>query len=103
MAVVEAINASFCKDTHLMHLIQLPVFFASYHSFWFYAAHIAGRDNNLADSLSRNNILFFISQAQPTSSQPSAITPSLVTFVAQNLTWTSTSWMVLFEDILQQL
>ena len=35
MAVVEAINASFCKDAHLMHLIRLLVFFASYHSFWF--------------------------------------------------------------------
>ena len=95
---MEAINASFCKDIHLMHLIRLLVFFASYHSFWFYAAHIAERDNNLADSLSTNNIPFFISQAQP-----SAIPPSLVTLVAQNLTWTSTSWMVLFEDILQQL
>ena len=52
MAVVEAINASFCKDAHLMHLIQILVFFASYHSFWFYAAHIAGKHNNLADSLS---------------------------------------------------
>ena len=52
MAVVEAINASFCKDAHLMHLIRLLVFFASYYSFWFYAAYVAGRDNNLADSLS---------------------------------------------------
>ena len=103
MAVVEAINASFCKDAHLMHLIRLLVFFASYHSFWFYAAHIAGKDNNMADALSRNNISSFLSQAPSASPQPSAIPPSLVTLVAQNLTWTSTSWMRLFDATLQQL
>ena len=103
MAVVEAINASFCKDAHLMHLIRLLVFFAYYHSFWFYTAHIAGKDNNMADALSRNNISFFLSQAPLVSPQSSAIPPSLVTLVAQNLTWTSTSWMRLFDATLQQL
>ena len=61
MAVVEAINASFCKDAHLMHLIWLLVFFAFHHSLWLYAAHVAGRDDKLADSLSRNNISAFLS------------------------------------------
>jgi len=33
MAVVHVINATFCSDNHLMHLIRLLVFFASYHNF----------------------------------------------------------------------
>ena len=103
MAVVEAINASFCKDAHLMHLIRLLVFFAAYYSFWFYAEHVTGKDNNLADALSRNNISLFLSQAPSPSLQQSTIHPSLITLVAQNLTWTSTSWMTLFDATLQQL
>ena len=85
-----------------MHLIRLLVFFASYHSFWFYADHIAGKDNNLADALSRNNVPMFLLQA-PSTTRQSPIHPSLITLVAQNLTWTSTSWMKLFDDTLRQL
>lgn len=50
IAIVEAINATFCKDLHLMHLIRMLVFFATYHNFWFQAAHIAEKDK-LADEL----------------------------------------------------
>ena len=85
-AVVEAINATFCKDLHLMHLIQLLVFFAAYHNFWFHAVHIAGRDNKLADALSRNNISFFSSQVPQPLPQPSTVPPPLIALVTQNLT-----------------
>jgi len=60
MSVVEIINATFCYDNHLMHLIRLLVFFASYYNFWFFAFHVEGDNNTLADALSRNNLpLFF--------------------------------------------
>ena len=103
MAVVEAINATFCKDQHLMHLIRLLVFFAAYHNFWFQAAHIAGKDNKLADALSRNNMSFFLSQVPQPLPRPSTVPPSLITLVSQSLTWTSTSWMKLFDDTLKLL
>ena len=103
LAVVEAINSTFCKDLHLMHLIRLLVFFAAHHNFWFHAIHLAGKDNKLADALSRNNISSFISQAPQALSHPSIIPPPLITLVTQNLTWTSISWMKLFEDTLQLL
>ena len=35
MAVVHVVNSLFCNNSHLMHLIRLLVFFASYHNFWF--------------------------------------------------------------------
>ena len=60
MAVVEAINTVFCKD---VHLIRLLVFFASYHSFWFYADHVAVRANSLVDVLSKNSVSMFLSQS----------------------------------------
>ena len=61
-AVVEVLKSTFCRDSHLMHLIHLLVFLASYHNFCFTAKHIAGRVNTLADALSRNNMSFFYSQ-----------------------------------------
>ena len=39
MAVVQVIQATYCKDSHLMHLIRLLVFFAAYFNFWFSASH----------------------------------------------------------------
>ena len=33
MAVVQAIQATFCKDSHLVHLIRLLVFFAAHFNF----------------------------------------------------------------------
>ena len=74
-----------------MHSIRLLVFFAAYHNFWFQAAHIAGKDNKIADALSRNNISNFFSQVPQPLRQPSVAPPPLITLVTQNLTWTYTS------------
>ena len=54
MAVVHVLNATYCKYLHLMHLIRILVFLAAHFNFWFVAEHIVGKDNSLADSLSRN-------------------------------------------------
>ena len=58
IAVVEVLNSTSCRDSHLMHLVHLLVFLASYHNFWFTASHIQGKQNTLADALSRNNMNF---------------------------------------------
>ena len=44
-AVVSVLNSTSSKDTHLMHLVRLLVFFAAKFDFWFTAAHIPGRLN----------------------------------------------------------
>ena len=78
MAVVHVVNATFCSDNHLMYLIRLLVFFASYHNFWFYVSHIEGEHNTLADTLSCNNLHCFflpgLTGTIHTSSGPPAIT-----------------------------
>ena len=78
---VEAINATFCKDLHLMHLIRLLVFFAAYHNFWLQVAHIAGKNNKIANALSRNNTSHFLSQVPQPLCQPSIAPPPLITLV----------------------
>ena len=77
LAVVQVIQATYCKDSHLMHLIRLLVFFAAHFNFWFSACHIAGRMNTGADALSRNNHALFLSQVSEAAQKPVEVrTPS---------------------------
>ena len=56
-AVVEVFNGTSCRVSYFMHLVYLLVCLASYHNFWFTASHTECKQNTLADTLSRNNIL----------------------------------------------
>ena len=58
-AVVEIINKSHSKESHLMHLIRLLTFYACHYGFEFRAEHIPGKENNLASTLSQKNVSFF--------------------------------------------
>ena len=69
-AVVDDLNATFCSDTQMMHLIQLLVFFAAKYNLWFTAAHIPGKNNVIADALSRNNLSLFCSQGPEVDYHP---------------------------------
>ena len=102
-AVVEVIKATYSKELHLMHLIRLLVFFAAKYNFWFRASHIPGKQNIVADSLSRNNMQLFRSQAPQAAPQASLLSPSLVELLAQNITWTSTTWIRQFKDSFQRV
>ena len=101
MAVVEVLNRSYCSDNHLMHLTRLLVFLASYHNFWFMAKHIAGKENTLADALSRNNMPFFHSQVPQAPQDQPRIPEALVTLLSLNLSWISTAWIQQFSIITQ--
>ena len=100
MAVVEVLKAMYSRETHLMHLIRMLVFFAAHFNFWFSASHIAGSDNIL---LSRNNAQLFLSQVSTASHNPFRIPLPLLKLLECNLTWTATAWMLLFRATLQQL
>ena len=83
-------------------MLQIPGVISAHFNFWFTASHIAaaGSDNMLADFLSRNNAQSQVPQA---SRYPSTIPPSLIKLLECNLTWTTTAWIALFRDTLQQL
>lgn len=62
-AVVHIIGATYTQNSHIMHLVGLLVFCASYlYNFWFKVSHIPGVANTAADALLRNNIDEFFSQ-----------------------------------------
>ena len=101
-AVVEVVKSTYSKEPHMMHLIRLLVFFAARFNFWFTASHIPGKQNILADALSRNNVSLFLLQAPRAVPQGAYLSPSLVDLLALNITWTSTNWIKQFKDSLLQ-
>ena len=103
IAVVQVIQATYSREPHLMHLIRILVFFAAHFNFWFSASHVAGTNNSLADSLSRNNTQLFLSQMPQAMRHPSRIPLPLLKPLECNITWTTTAWTALFKSTLQQL
>ena len=101
LATVQVISATYSKEFYLMHLVRFLVFFAAHFHFWFSAIHIAGRANSLADALSRNIATLFLSQAPLVQPSPTPVPPQLVGLLSRNITWTCTSWIQQFKDILR--
>ena len=87
----------------MMHPIQLLVFFAAKYNFWFTAAHIPGKNNVIADALSRNNLSLLRSQAPEADYHPAQPLAALVSLISQNITWTSTSWMKFSKTVQSRL
>jgi len=85
LAVVQVFNSNYSSSNHLMHLICLLVFLASYHNFWFSSMHIAGKKNLLADTLSQNNLHFFHLQVPKAPPNQPRIPPALISLLSQNL------------------
>ena len=89
-AVVEVVSSIYSRNAHLMHLTRLLVFLAARCTFWFSAIHVPGRDNRLADALSRNNPEFFLSQVPNADARPLSIPEDLIILIMQEVNWTST-------------
>ena len=77
MAVVYILNNRQSRDREVMHLIRcLSLIECSYH-FNIVSRHIPGKQNDLADALSRNRLSLFRSQHPQALWDPSAIPTSL--------------------------
>lgn len=97
-AVVAILCKSYSRDTHLMHLVRVLVFFAAYFGFNFGAKHIAGVNNKWADAISRNNLSLFLLQAS-TGVEP-VVPAQLVNLVTMRQAWVSTDWTPIFNNII---
>ena len=88
-----------------MHLVRILVFLAAHFDFWFVAKHVEGKANFLADDFSRNNLPNFFSQVpQAENNKPPQIPPSLLDLLGyDHHIWTSTDWIKLFRNTIQQL
>ena len=103
-AVVEVINLGFSKDDILiMHLLRCLFFISAHHNFALRSTHRSGKDNVVADSISRNNLTSFFAQLPTAQPLPYPILQSAVDLVIhQRPDWLSPTWSRLFKNYLQQ-
>lgn len=99
VAVVAVINSRCCRDGRLMQLLRCLFFIEAHFQFRLTATHIPGVENDLADDLSRNNIVQFLEKSKLANPNPSTIPPSLLQWLLHpNMDWTCPSWTRLFSS-----
>ena len=99
-AVVAVVNSRDTRHPHLLHLLRCLFLFEARLQLQISATYIAGRDNVLADDLSRNKLFSFFSQTPDMMPHPSPL-PLMAQDLLFNpdLDWASGSLMALFNAI----
>ena len=98
-AAVQVISSRSCRDPGLMHLLRCLFFLEATYQYELTAVHVAGRDNQLADDLSRNQLSSFHSKVPQADQDPSSIPVDLPRLLFHELDWTSPTWTRLWTSI----
>ena len=98
-AAVYAVSRRSCRDRGMMHLVRCLFFLEAWHNFELVATHLPGRENMLADDLSRNRLPAFLSKAQSPDALPTALPPELPGLLLDLAGWTSPRWTSRFSAI----
>jgi hypothetical protein len=98
-AVVAIVNQGSCRDWEAMHLMRCLAFIAAMFQLDFYAQHIKGAANMIADALSRDYMLLFRSLHPQACENPTPIPhPLLEVLLETKPDWSSRSWTQLWSD-----
>lgn len=101
MSVVHILHSQTSKDATIMHLVRSLHFFLAYWDIRLWAEHVPGKENILADALSRNMLQVIqqhLPSANPTGEEiPQALKELLV---SQRPDWTSQVWRDKFAALL---
>ena len=103
-AVVTMLTKLSSRDKSLTHLLGCIVFLAAKHGFELTASHIPGKQNTLADAISRNNLKQFYSQAPKIMDENPIPVPAglpQLLYVSQP-DWLSLAWTSQFKSFMQQ-
>ena len=99
-AVVAVINSGSSKDQEVMHLMRCLVFISAKFNFITSATHLPGAHNQLADALSRNDALYFMSNYPQAQLAPTPIPHALIDLLmGSKPDWTSQRWSNLWSII----
>ena len=91
--VVACSHTRSSKHKGLMHLLRNLLFVEASFGLCFHAQYIDTHSNNLADDLSRNHILSFLSKVPPASSYPTPVPTGLVDLLLNSQAdWTCPHW-----------
>lgn len=93
---VHTMSKRSCRDQDMMHLIRCLFFLEAWFGFELVADHLPGRENMLADYLSRNRLSAFLSKAPSPTPAPMPIPAELPELLLDHDGWTSPTWTRLF-------
>ena len=82
-----------------MHLLRCLFFFEAWFSFELVASYLPGRENVLADDLSRNRLTAFLSKAQSPDLEPAPLHQDIPGLLLDRAGWNSPHWMTRFAAI----
>ena len=100
-AVVAALSNRSARDPQLMHLLRCLFFLEAHFGFEHRAHHRPGKENLIADALSRGRITEFRSLFPQAAKEPSPVPPALEELLLDlSLNWTSPRWRALFDATL---
>ncbi len=93
MAVVATIKACSCKEVHTMHLIRCLAFLEAIFECVLIAEHIKGKDNMVANALSRNKLSLAQSIMQGAAAEAARVHPELVKLLTETVYhWRESEW-----------
>ena len=96
-AAVISLNTGRCRETWTMLLIRCLFFIKAFYRLELRFVHLPGKDNVLANALSRNDIGYFYSQVP--AAHRYRIPPRVFNVLAtQQPDWTSVTWTQLFSS-----
>ena len=96
-AVVAILNSGDSRDPDAMHLRRCLSFITAKFNINLFASHVKGKDNGLADALSRNKAVTFFSANPQALPHPSPIPAELLDLlILQKPDWRSPNWTSLW-------
>lgn len=98
---VAVINSGYSRVPQIMHMLRCLFFIRAVYQITLRAVHILGRENELADAISRINLSLFFTQVPQAASQRSTVPPVILSVVVeQQPDWMSVDWCQLFKSCL---
>ena len=99
-AVVACLHSRTTKHPHCLHLLRVLAFVEARYRFHLQPLYINTKLNHLADDLSRNNLLSFLTKVPLADKYPVSLPPLLLSLLLDpEIDWTSPHWQHLFSDI----
>lgn len=103
VGAVSLINSGYSRVPAIMHLLRCLFFIRAFFKLTLWAVHIPGRENALADAISRNNLDFLFSQIPRAAMSHYHIPADLLALlIEQQPDWTSPAWARLFRNCFWQ-
>ena len=102
-AVVAVLRSGDSKEPEVMHLLRCLAFLKAKFQFSLFSSHVCGKENDLADALSRNDRNYFLAHHPQAQLKPIPLPPELLDLtVVQQPDWTSKLWTDLWSTTFKQ-